>query len=137
MAYARERNDMIIGLRYDICADRDMMATGIQQRLHQPVLDVNIYNPPVGSIGAHLTGQQLLNLPDTYPTGLGGDFNLHRPDREAMTTEPTIAAAKAMAEWLQDKSFRYSMYITTQRFTITLTYTIQCTVSRWRTLGRF
>ena len=68
-------------------------------------LDVNTYNPSAGSIGAHLTGQQLLNPPDTYPTGMTGDFNLHRPDWEEMTTELIIAAAKAITEWLQDKSF--------------------------------
>ena len=45
----------------------------------------------------------------TGPTGHvphdeAGDFNLHHPDWEEVTTEPP-ATARAMAEWLQDKSF--------------------------------
>ena len=35
---------------------------------------------------------------------MAGDFNVHRPDWEEMTTEP-IEAAKSMTEWLQDASF--------------------------------
>ena len=67
---------------------------------------VNLYNPPLGSIGAHSTGQRLklLDLPDTYPMIIAGDFNLHHPDWEEMTTEPP-AMARAMVEWLQDMSF--------------------------------
>ena len=80
VAYARKQNDMIIVPRYYICVDCDAMATGIQQQPHQPVLDVTIYNPPAGSIGGHLTGQQSLKQPDTYPTGKAGDFDLQRPD---------------------------------------------------------
>ena len=98
----------------------------IQQRLRQPVLTVNTYNPPTGSVGAHSAGQRMkqLNLPDTCPTIIAGDFNLHRPDWEEMTTEPA-AAAKAMAGWLRESLFRYSMYATTQRLTIIITYTIR------------
>ena len=59
MAYARERNEVIVVPRYDICLDHDMMVIEIQPRPHQPVLVVNIYNPPSGSIGTHSTGQRL------------------------------------------------------------------------------
>ena len=60
---------------------------------------VNLYNTPTGSVGAHSTGQrmELLNLTDTYPTTIAGDFNLHYPDWGEMTTDP-IAAAKGMAK---------------------------------------
>ena len=103
MAYARERNEVIVVPRYDVCLDHDMMVNEIQPRPHQPVLVINIYNPPSGSIGTHSTGQrlQLLDPPGMYPTIIAGDFNLHRPD---WTTGPP-ATARAMAEWLQDKSF--------------------------------
>ena len=106
MAYARERNDVIVIPRYDICLDHDMMVIEIQPRPHRPVLVVNIYNPPCGSIGTHSTGQRLklLDLPGTYPAIIAGDFNRHHPDWEEITTEPP-ATARAMAEWLQDKSF--------------------------------
>ena len=106
MAYARERDDMIIVPRYDLCLDHDLMVIEIQQRPHQPILIVNIYNPPAGSAGAHSTGQRLrlLELPDTHPVIIAGDFNLHHPDWEDMTTEP-IATARALAEWLQDTSY--------------------------------
>ena len=106
MAYAREWNDVIVVPRYDICLDHDMMVIEIQPRPHKPVLVVNIYNLPSRSIGTHSTGQRpkLLDLLGTYPTIIAGDFNLHHPDWEEMTTEPP-ATARAMAEWLQDKSF--------------------------------
>ena len=106
MAYARERNDVIVVPRYDICLDHDMMVIEIQPRPHQPVLVVNICNLPSGSIEKHSTGQRLklLDLSGTYPTIIAGDFNLHHPDWEQMTTEPP-ATARAMAEWLQDKLF--------------------------------
>ena len=106
MAYTRERNNVIVVPRYDICLDLDMMVIKIQQRPHKPILVVNLYNPPSGSIRAHSTGQRLklLDLPDAYPTIIAGDFNLHHPDWEEMTTEPP-ATARAMAEWLQDMSF--------------------------------
>ena len=70
-----------------------------------PILVLNIYSPPTGSVRAHSIGQRmkLLNLPDAYPTTIAGDFVLHRPDWEEMTTEPIAAA---IAEWLQDKSCR-------------------------------
>ena len=70
MAYARERNDVIVVPRYDICLDHNMMVIEIQLRPHQPVLVVNIYNPPSGSIGTHSTGQRakLLDPPGMYPT---------------------------------------------------------------------
>ena len=105
MAYAREREDMIVVPRYDLCLDHDMMVIEVRQRPHQPILIVNLYNPPTGSTRAHSTGQRLIlmNLPDTYPTIIAGDFNLHHPDWEEMTTEP-IAAARTMAEWIQDTS---------------------------------
>ena len=76
MASARERNDVIVVPRYDICLDHDMMVIEIQLRCHQPVLVVNIYNPPCGSTGTHSTGQRLklLDLPGTYPTMIAGDF---------------------------------------------------------------
>jgi len=69
------------------------------------VFIVNIYDPPSGSIGAYLTGQRLrlLNIPETCATIIAGDTNLHHPDWEEMTTEPT-AVANAMAEWRQGKS---------------------------------
>ena len=81
MAYALERNDVIVVPRYDICLDHDIE---IQQRPHKPILVVNIYDPPSGSTGAHSTGQRLklLDLPDTSPTTIAGDFNLHHPDWE-------------------------------------------------------
>ena len=106
MAYAHKRDDMFIILRYNLCLDHDMMIIEIQQQPHQPILIANIYNLPAGSTGAHSTGQRLrnLDLPNTYPTIITGDFNLHHPDWEEMTTEP-IAAAKTMAEWLQDTYF--------------------------------
>ena len=106
MAYARERNDVIVVPRYDICLNHDIMVIEIQPQPHQPVLVVNIYNPPSGSIGTHSTGQglKLLDLPGTYPTIIAGEFNLHHPAWEKMTTE-SPATARAMAEWLQDKSF--------------------------------
>ena len=77
-----------------------------QRQPHQPIIVVNIYNPPTGSAEAHSTGQRIesLNLTDTYPTIIARDFNFHHPDWEEMTTDP-IAAAKAMAEWLQDRHF--------------------------------
>ena len=105
MAYARERNDVIVIPRYDICLDHDMMVIEIQQRPHKPILVVNLYNPPSRSIGAHSTGQRLklLDLPDSYPTIIAGDFNLH-PDWEETTTEPP-ATARVMAEWIRDMSF--------------------------------
>ena len=83
---------------------------------------MNIYSLPAGSVRAHSIYQRMkfLNLLDTYPTIIARDFTLHQT--EETTTEP-IAAAKAMADWLQDKSFRYSMNITTQRFTIIIAYT--------------
>ena len=106
MASARVRNDMIVVPRYGIRMGNDMAAIEIQQRLHWLVFVVNLYNPPAGGIGAHLIGQRVKppNLPDTNPTAIVGDLNLHRPDWEKMTTEP-IAAARAMAEWLRDRSF--------------------------------
>ena len=106
VAYARERNDVIVVPRYDICLDHDMMVIEIQQRPHKPILVVNLYNPPSGSIGAHSTGQRpkLLDLLDLYPTIIAGDFNLHHPDWEEMTTEPP-ATARAMAEWIPDMSY--------------------------------
>jgi hypothetical protein len=106
MAYACERDDMIIVPRYDICLDHDMMVIEIQQRPHQPIIVVNMYNPPSGCAGAHSTGERLrlLDILDTYPTIVAGDFNLHHPDWEETTSEPS-AMARAMAEWLQDKSF--------------------------------
>ena len=105
MAYAREREDMIVVPRYDLCLDHDMMVIEVRQCPHQPILIVNLYNPPTGSTRAHLTGQRLIlmNLPDMYPTIIAGDFNLHHPDWEEMTTE-LIAAARTMAEWIQDMS---------------------------------
>ena len=77
---------MIVVPRYDICLDHGMMVIEIQQRPHKPILVVNMYNPPSGSTGAHSTGQRpkLLDLPDTYPTIIAGDFNLHHPDWEEM-----------------------------------------------------
>ena len=106
MAYAREQNDVIVVPRYDICLDHDMMVIEIQQRPHKPILVVNLYNPPPGSSGAHSTRQRLklLDLPDSSPTIIAGDFNLHHPDWEEMTTEPP-ATTRAMAEWIQDMSF--------------------------------
>ena len=106
MAYARERNDVIVVPRYDICLDHDMTVIEIQPRPHQPVLVVNIYNPPSGSIGTHSTEQRLklMDLSGTFLTIVAGDFNQHHPDWEEMTTEPP-ATARVMAEWLQDKSF--------------------------------
>ena len=70
MAYARERNNVIVVPRYDICLDHDTMVIEIQPRRHQLVLVVNIYNRPSGSIGTHSTGTRLdlLDLPGTYPT---------------------------------------------------------------------
>ena len=102
MAYSPERDDMIVVPTYDIYLVHDMVVIEILERPRQPVL-VNKYNPRVGSVSAHLTSQRkkLLKLPDTYPTVMAGYFDLHHPD---WMTEP-IAAAKAMAEWLQDKSF--------------------------------
>ena len=47
MAYALERNDVIVVPRYDICLDHDMMVIEIQQRPHKLILVVNIYNPPL------------------------------------------------------------------------------------------
>jgi len=106
MAYARERDDMIIVPRYNLCSDHDVMIIEIQQCPHQLILIVNMYNPPAGSAGAHSTGQRLklIDIPDTQPAIIAGDFNLHHPVWEEMITKP-IAAARAMAEWLQDTSF--------------------------------
>ena len=96
---------MIVVPRYDICFDHDIIVIEIEQRLHQPILVVNIYNPPTASVGAHSTGQRmkLLNSPDTYLTVIRR-LQPAPPDWEEITTEPT-AAAKSMVEWLQDKSF--------------------------------
>ncbi len=126
MAYARERDDIIVVPRYDICLDHDILVIEIQQRPHRPILIVNLYNPPTGSAGAHSAGQRmkLLNLPDTYPTIIAGDFNLHHPDWEETTTEP-VAAAKEWQNGYKISLFRYSMYITTQCFTTATTYTIR------------
>ena len=97
---------MFIVLRYNLCLDHNMMIIEIQQQPHQPILIANIYNPPAGSTGAHLMGQHLrnLDLPNMYPTIIAGNFNLHHPDWEEMTTE-LITAAKTMAKWLQDMYF--------------------------------
>jgi len=106
MAYACKQSDVIVVLRYDICLDYNRMVIKVQQWPQQPVFRANIHNPLSGSIGAHPTGQwlRLLNLPETCATIIAGDINLHHPDWEEMTTEPT-AAGNAMAEWLQGTSY--------------------------------
>ena len=88
--------------------------------------DTRCEHTPTGSVGAHSTGQQmkLLNLTDTYPTIIAGDFNLHHPDWAEMTIEP-IAAAKAMAEWLQDESFPLLNVHNYPKFTIISAYPTQ------------
>ena len=57
MAYGRERNDMGVVPKYDLCLDHDILVIVNQQRPHQPIVMVNIDNPPTESVGAHSEGQ--------------------------------------------------------------------------------